>query len=123
MQTSDSRPDDPGSRASSASTNAVTLDGVLCARGNLRYTPGGVAMLDARLHHQGAAMQAGHARQLDFEMALVFAGTAALEADRLALGQGIRASGFLAPTRKQARTLALNVLRFDPVHAPGATQP
>ena len=102
--------------------NAVTLEGVLCERGNLRYTPGGVAMLDARLHHQGEAMQAGHPRQLDFELALVFAGTAAMQADGLALGQGIRASGFLAPTRRQARTVALNVVRFESLQRAAETQ-
>ena len=58
-------------------TNHVQLSGTLTARDVLRYTPAGIAMLGARLSHQSEAIEAGHPRRIEFEVALRFVGAVA----------------------------------------------
>jgi len=88
------------------------LSGVLIEREALRYTPAGIAMLNARLSHGSQVHEAGHARQLDFEVPVRFAGSVAARADRLALGEQVVVSGFLAPRRRQSKSLVLHVTEF-----------
>jgi primosomal replication protein N len=92
--------------------NRVELSGVLIEREALRYTPAGIAMLNARLGHASEALEAGLPRQLDFEIAVRFAGSIATRADRLALGAPVVVSGFLAPRRRQSKSLVLHVTDF-----------
>jgi len=93
-------------------TNRIELSGVLIEREPLRYTPAGIAMLNARLSHGSEVLEAGHARRLDFEVAVRFAGALAARADRLALGDRIVVTGFLAPRRRQSKSLVLHVTGF-----------
>jgi primosomal replication protein N len=92
--------------------NEVTLSGELVGREMLRYTPAGIPILDAKLAHRSEVSQAGHRRQVEFDVALSFAGPMAQSAERLQLGQAISASGFLAPRRRLSKTLVLHVTRF-----------
>ncbi|NLD69543.1 MAG: primosomal replication protein N [Limnobacter sp.] len=96
--------------------NEVTLSGELVERALLRYTPAGIPILDARLAHRCEVAQAGQRRQVEFDIALSFAGPMAYSADDLQLGQSISATGFLAPRRRQSKTLILHVTRFAPLH-------
>ena len=98
-----------------SAVNEVTLSGELVERALLRYTPAGIPILDARLAHRCEVAQAGHRRQVEFDIALSFAGPMAQSADGLQLGQAISASGFLAPRRRQSKTLVLHVTRFAPL--------
>jgi primosomal replication protein N len=88
------------------------LSGVLIEREALRYTPAGIAMLNARLSHGSEVREAGHPRQLDFEVSVRFAGSIAARADRLALGVQVVVTGFLAPRRRQSKSLVLHVTEF-----------
>ncbi len=97
--------------------NRVQLSGTLTEREALRYTPAGVAMLGARLSHRSETTEAGHPRQLEFDVALRFAGAVAARADRLQLGESISVDGFLAPRRRQSKSLVVHVTEF----ATGAT--
>jgi len=92
--------------------NEVTLTGELVGRELLRYSPAGIPLLDARLAHRSEVSQAGHVRQIEFDIALIFAGPMAQRAESLRLGQAISASGFLAPRRRQSKTVVLHVTRF-----------
>jgi len=94
--------------------NRVQLSGTLTEREALRFTPAGIAMLAARLSHRSEAIEAGHARQLEFEVALRFAGAVAARADRLQLGASICVDGFLAPRRRQSKSLVVHVTEFAP---------
>ncbi|MCO5106562.1 MAG: primosomal replication protein N [Burkholderiaceae bacterium] len=100
-----------GSEAATTA-NRVELSGVLVEREALRYTPAGVAMLNARLSHGSEVREAGHPRQLEFEVAVRFAGSIAARADRLALGEQVLVTGFLAPRRRQSKSLVLHVTDF-----------
>jgi primosomal replication protein N len=92
--------------------NQLRLTGELVERESLRYTPAGIPILDARLAHRSEVVQAGHPRQLEFDVALSFSGSIAQRADGLRLGQAIDASGFLAPRRRQSKSLVLHVTRY-----------
>jgi primosomal replication protein N len=90
----------------------VQLTGTLTEREALRDTPAGIAMLGARLSHRSETIEAGHARQLEFDVALRFAGAIAARADRLQLGESISVDGFLAPRRRQSKSLVVHVTDF-----------
>jgi primosomal replication protein N len=79
----------------------------------LRYSPAGIALLNARLAHQSEQNEVGIKRQLDFEVDVLFAGEQALRASRLAPGQGLKLAGFIAPKRKLGKALLFHVTDFD----------
>ncbi len=93
-------------------TNRLELDAVLCERDALRYTPAGIPMLTTSVRHQSQQMEAGHAREVEFELQAIFAGVTAERADRLPLGRALHLSGFIAPRRRGARVVALHVNEF-----------
>jgi primosomal replication protein N len=94
-------------------TNSMTLQAVLAAVQTLRYTPGGVAMIDAVLSHQSTQTEAGHERRVEFEMPARFADIAAEKLSRTALGSTLQVCGFLAPRRRGSRSLLLHVTQFQ----------
>ncbi|MBW7925400.1 MAG: primosomal replication protein N [Burkholderiaceae bacterium] len=102
--------------------NRVQLSGTLTEREALRYTPAGIAMLGARLSHRSETTEAGQARQLEFDVALRFAGAIAARADRLQLGASILVDGFLAPRRRQSKSLVVHVTEFAPASASSGEQ-
>lgn len=91
----------------------MSLQAVLAATQSLRYTPGGVAMIDATLAHRSVQHEGGHARQVELEMAARFADRAAEKLSRTALGSRLQVRGFLAPRRQGSRTILLHVTDFD----------
>ncbi len=97
-------------------TNRAELSGVLIERQALRYTPAGIAVLDARLGHGSEVLEAGHPRRIEFEAALRFSGAVATRAEALAPGDRIVVSGFLAARRKLSRSLVLHVTEFARIH-------
>lgn len=93
--------------------NQVELTGRLIGRDALRYTPAGIALLNGRLEHRSRQIEAGSQRDVEFEVELLFAGEAAVRANRLELGQNLVVGGFLAPRRKQSKSLTLHVARYE----------
>jgi primosomal replication protein N len=93
-------------------TNRVRLRARLVSRADLRYSPAGVAVLQARLHHGGAVAEAGVERQLDFELDAIALGDAAQRLDRKALGTEMDLEGFLAPRSRRSRNLVLHITDF-----------
>jgi len=96
-------------------TNRVRLRAKLVARGDLRYTPAGVAVLQAGLKHDGAVAEAGIERQLSFELDAITIGDAAQRLDRQALGTDLDLTGFLAPRSKRSRNLILHITEFTAI--------
>jgi primosomal replication protein N len=96
-------------------TNRVRLRAKLVSRADLRFTPAGVAVLQAGLQHDGAVAEAGVERQLNFELEAMAVGEAATRLDRMALGAELDISGFLAPRSKRSRSLMLHVTEFKSV--------
>ena len=96
-------------------TNRVRLRARLLARADLRYTPAGVAVLQAALRYDGAVAEAGIERRLDFELEAIAVGEAAQLLDRQALGSDLEVTGFLAPRSRRSRTLALHITEFTAI--------
>ena len=103
--------------------NCLTLEALLKERGPVRYTPGGVPILDATLEHQSSQAQGPQSiepgqprlveRKVGFELAAQFPGALARQADVLTVGTPVRVVGFLATRRAGARTLVLQVRSFE----------
>jgi len=91
----------------------MTLQAVLAEVQALRYTPGGVAMIDAVLSHRSIQAEAGFDRQVEFEMPARFADAAAEKLSRTALGSTLQVCGYLAPRRRGSRSLLLHVTTFQ----------
>jgi len=96
-------------------TNRVRLRAKLVARGDLRYTPAGVAVLQAGLSYGGAVVEAGVERQLGFELEAIAVGEAATRLDRQTLGTELDVDGFLAPRSQRSRSLRLHVTDFKEI--------
>jgi len=93
--------------------NRVELQVLLVQREPLRYSPAGIPILAATLAHSSEQAEAGSIRKVELELAAVFAGRGAEQADRLDLGARLAVTGFLAPRRKQSKTLSLHVTEFE----------
>jgi primosomal replication protein N len=93
--------------------NILRLSAVLIERESLRYTPAGIPMLNARVAHQSEQHEAKMPRSVEIEVAAVFAGQLAEEASRLPIGQKLELTGFLAPRRRQSKSLVLHVSKFE----------
>jgi primosomal replication protein N len=96
-------------------TNRVRLRAKLVARGDLRYTPAGVAVLQAGLSYDGAVAEAGIDRQLSFELEAIAVGEAAQRLARQALGTEFDIDGFLAPRSQRSRGLRLHITEFTAI--------
>ena len=96
-------------------TNRVRLRAKLVARGDLRYTPAGVAVLQAGLSYDGAVVEAGVERQLGFELEAIALGDAARRLDRQALGTELDVDGFLATRSQRSRSLRLHITEFTAI--------
>jgi len=69
-------------------------------------------VLQAGLHHQAPAAEAGIERQLDFELEAIAVGDAAQRLDRQTLGCELEIEGFLAPRSRRSRGLILHITDF-----------
>jgi primosomal replication protein N len=61
------------------------------------------------LQHEGDQFEAGAPRAVEFELTAHALGTAAARAQAAPLGQLVQVQGFMAPTRKGAKTLVLHI--------------
>ena len=102
----------PGVRRPEAA-NRVELRATLLEREALRYSPAGIPILGAVLRHGSGQPEAGGARQVELDIAALFAGRLAEDANRLALGTELQVRGFLAPKRRLSRQLRLHVTEFE----------
>jgi primosomal replication protein N len=96
-------------------TNRVRLRAKLVARGDLRYTPAGVAVLQAGLRYDGTLAEAGIERQLSFELEAIAVGDAAQRLDRQILGTELDLDGFLAPRSQRSRSLIVHITEFTAI--------
>lgn len=111
------------SRTQALAGNEVSLTGVLISRESLRYTPAGIPVVDAVLAHQSEVVHAGQPRTLEFDIAVSFAGPVAGRVDSLMPGTTIAAAGFIAPRRRQSKSLVLHVTRFAEIDSSSPGRP
>lgn len=70
-------------------------------------------MIDATLSHQSVQREAGHDRQVAFELAARFADRAAERIAHTAPGSVLQLQGYLAPRRMGSKSLLFHVVDFQ----------
>ncbi|MGE0310449.1 MAG: primosomal replication protein N [Lautropia sp.] len=89
------------------------FEATLVERQVLRYTPGGVAVLELTLSHSSVRIEAGRPRDVAFEIAAVVLGDLVERVAGFDLGAGLSVEGFLAPARKGSKLLKLHITGVD----------
>ena len=82
------------------------------AKSALRYTPAGVAVLEASFEHEGTVTEAAGERTLAFEFAAIALGAIAQALDREPLGQPMLLEGFIAPRTRRTTRLVVHVTEY-----------
>ena len=82
------------------------------AKSALRFTPAGVAVLEASFEHQGAVVEAASPRTLKFEFSAIALGAVAQALDREPLGQSVMLEGFIAPRTRRSTRLVMHVTEY-----------
>ena len=95
--------------------NRVRLRARLVERSATRYTPAGLAVTEARFHYEGALVEAGVERQLQFEFQAVGVGGIAQTLAALGLGATVEIDGFIAPTSKRSQRLRIHITDYQEI--------
>ncbi len=93
--------------------NRLTLDATLSERGDLRYTPAGIAALECVLKHASVQPEGGALRKVDCELAAVAFGEPAKALAHVPVGTALRCTGFLARRYRTGITVALHINEFE----------
>lgn len=94
-------------------TNQVSISGVLVDKQPLRYTPAGIPLLSFTLRHQSEQIEAGMRRQVMCEMLVMALADLAVQAEKIAEGCQIQASGFIAKRSMKSTQLVLHVNKIE----------
>ena len=97
----------------SAAENSVEICGALTEREAVRFTPAGIEVFEATLHHRNRLVEAGHVRSVEFDFSAVAFGEVAGHLNALATGTTIRIKGFLAPRSMKSRSLTVHITEFN----------
>lgn len=93
--------------------NQVRIRATVVAKSALRYTPAGIAVLEASFAHEGTAIEAGGERKLSFEFSAIALGAIAQALDREPLGSPMTLAGFIAPRTRRALRLMVHVTEYE----------
>ena len=92
--------------------NQLRIRAKAVAKSALRYTPAGVAVLEATFAHEGSVTEAAVERTLAFEFAVVALGAVAQSLDRESLGTTVTLEGFIAPRSRRTTRLLVHVTEY-----------
>jgi primosomal replication protein N len=95
--------------------NKLQLTASVVERQMVRYTPAGVPILEATLQHGGQVAEAGIARQVEFTIEAVAAGSASALLASCELGKEMLFTGFLAKKHRNARTLVFHLTALQDI--------
>lgn len=81
----------------------------------MRYTPAGVPVVEFRVRHESEQMEAGIARRVECEIAVIAVGPTARSLQDALPGVKVRITGFLAAKSRNSRqpTLHVNNIEFE----------
>ena len=92
--------------------NQLRIRGKAVAKSALRYTPAGVAVLEASFEHEGTVTEAAGERALAFEFSAIALGAVAQAIDREPLGTQMVLEGFIAPRTRRTTRLVMHVTEY-----------
>ena len=82
------------------------------AKSALRYTPAGIAVLEASFVYEGTVTEAAAERKLAFEFPTVALGAVAQALDREPLGKPMMLEGFIAPRTRRSTRLVMHITEY-----------
>ena len=92
--------------------NQLRIRAKAVAKSALRYTPAGVAVLEASFQHEGCVTEAAVERTLAFEFSAIALGAVAQAMDREPLGAPMTLEGFIAPRSRRTTRLLVHVTDY-----------
>ena len=92
--------------------NQLRIRAKAVAKSALRYTPAGVAVLEANFAHESSVTEAAGERTLAFEFSAVALGAVAQALDRVPLGALMTLEGFIAPRSRRTTRLLMHVTEY-----------
>ncbi|HWL75541.1 MAG TPA: primosomal replication protein N [Burkholderiaceae bacterium] len=92
--------------------NQLRIRAKAVAKSALRYTPSGVAVLEASFRHEGNVTEAAMQRTLAFEFSAIALGPVAQSLAREALGTTVILEGFIAPRSRRTTRLLVHVTEY-----------
>ncbi len=97
----------------SAAVNQIRISAVLVEKIELRRTPAGIAVFEAKFLHSGGVYEAGAMRKVEFEFtALAFADTA-IKLDKVLAETEVEIIGFLARRSLRSSKLTVHITEFN----------
>lgn len=93
--------------------NQLRIRAKAVAKSALRYTPAGVAVLEASFEHQATVTEAAAERTLAFEFSAIALGAVAQALDREPLGRSMTLEGFIAPRTRRTTRLTVHVTQYE----------
>jgi primosomal replication protein N len=93
--------------------NRLVLGGALIQVDPLRYSPAGVPIAEAVVHHRGSQEVAGQTRQVECELTVQASGTLATRLAQLPPGSQVRLEGALNRRSVNSRQLVLLLNRIE----------
>ena len=92
--------------------NQLRICGKAVAKSALRYTPTGIAVLEASFKHEGSVTEATAKPTLAFEFSAVALGAVAQALDREPLGKPMMLEGFIAPRTRRSTRLVMHITEY-----------
>lgn len=93
--------------------NRCALSGQLIERGQLRYTPTGIPVIEFCVGHVSEQQEAGGLRRVECEMPCVAVGPAALMLKTADPGMVLEAKGFLAARSLRQKSVVFHVTHIE----------
>ena len=85
---------------------------VLSEKQELRYTPAGIAVFEAKFEHTGRVYEAGAQRSLHFGFTALAFADVALRLDAVQPGSELELTGFLATRSLRSSRLTVHITEF-----------
>jgi primosomal replication protein N len=95
--------------------NQFQLVASISEREALRFTPAGIPIVTAKLMHDSMEVEAGIARQVQFEITALGAGEIAGRFNAAELGREFKFVGFIARKGRNSKGLVFHVRDFEPI--------
>jgi primosomal replication protein N len=93
--------------------NQLRIRAKAVGKSALRYTPAGVAVLEATCEHNGSVTEAAVERTLGFAFSAIALGAVAQALDRESLGTTLTLQGFIAPRSRRTTRLLVHVTEYQ----------
>ena len=105
----------PKESAVSPGLNQLILTGTITETKDIRYTPGGIAVWEGKLHHASGVYEAGVMRRLEYDVSAISFADAALQLSKLSVGQAIELKGFIAPRSIKTQRLVVHITEYKEI--------